>query len=277
MSAIIPQNSAPVSGLGSFDFQGHDATVYADDRGHWVFLNQLCSYMGIDAENQRKRINRNRWSKGWTAILAVQVPGDHQTRNHFLVHQRRLPMWLGSINTYAIKDTDVRERVQDHQDEFAEALSAYVYEGGAINPRATTTQLQGLKDKISNAEARILELEPKAHLYEILASSNLYYDFSTASNILNRDPNIHTGRTRLFKVMRDLGVLNAKNKPYSKPDVYATERPDEDEYVIVHQYDDYQDRETGETRRGRTQTCMTFKGLVKAHKALGGTQPISED
>lgn len=91
MGRIIPQESATVSGLGSFDFQGHDAAVYADDQGHWVFLNQLCGYMGIDANNQRKRLIRNRWSKGWTAILAVQVPGDVQCHGQSLPRGQRLP------------------------------------------------------------------------------------------------------------------------------------------------------------------------------------------
>lgn len=160
MNSIIPDpdGGAP-HGLSSFRFHGHEAAVFTDERGSWVFLNQLCGFMGIDAENQRKRVNRNHWSEGWTATMAVQVPGDTQTRKHFLIHQRRLPMWLGSITTSAIKDKDVRQRVEEHQTEFADALADYLLKGGAINPRANLAQLDSLKQEIeSQRAARLREM-----------------------------------------------------------------------------------------------------------------------
>lgn len=160
MTPIIPDpgGEAP-RGLSSFRFHGHDAAVFTDERGHWVFLNQLCGFMSIDAENQRKRVNRNHWSQGWTATMAVQVPGDTQARNHFLIHQRRLPMWLGSITTSAIKDKDARQRVEEHQTEFADALADYLLHGGAINPRANLRQLDSLRDQVeSQRVARLREM-----------------------------------------------------------------------------------------------------------------------
>lgn len=149
-------------GLSSFDFHGHRAAIYTDDRGHWVFPKQLCTFMGIDGENQRKRINRNHWSATWTATMAVQVPGDTQVREHFLLHQRRLPMWLGSITTSSIKDPEVRAEVEQHQTEFADALADYLTKGGAINPRATTQQVDALHrelDVIERAHAARARLE----------------------------------------------------------------------------------------------------------------------
>lgn len=121
--------------VDSFDFHGERAAIYGDARGHWVFPNQLCMFMGIDGNAQRQNIERKHWSQGWTCEIHVQLPGDLQSRTHFLLHERRLPMWLGSITTSRIKDAGVRGRVEDHQTEFADALADYLTDGVAINPR----------------------------------------------------------------------------------------------------------------------------------------------
>lgn len=252
MSAIVPQDSAPVSGLGSFDFHGHDAAVYTDDRGHWVFLNQLCGYMGIDPNNQRKRLIRNRWSDGWTAKMAVQIPGDIQSRDHFLIHQRRLPMWLGSINTHTIKDTDVRRRVEGHQEEFAEALAAYVYDGGAINPRATASQTEELKH-------RIAELEPHADAWKALASGQTNYSVRTVAHILRQDHNIRTGERQLFKMLHLWKWTYGNKEPYAR---YGA-------YLVKRMYDDYRDRETGEQRSGGFQLRVTPQGVAAIRRKIG--------
>lgn len=140
MSSIIASAGFPPEPNGfrldSFDFHGHEATILTDVRGHWLFPKQLCGFMGIDGESQRKRINRNHWSQGWTDTMAVQLPGDTQSREHFLLHQRRLATWLGSITTSNIKDPATRAAVEQHQTEFADALADYLTKGVAVNPRA---------------------------------------------------------------------------------------------------------------------------------------------
>lgn len=76
MSEIVPVPPGEPSRLTSFDFHGRQAAVFTDERGHWVFPGQLCAFMGIDGNAQRKRIERKHWSKGWTSMTEVQVPGD---------------------------------------------------------------------------------------------------------------------------------------------------------------------------------------------------------
>lgn len=127
--------------LSTFDFHGHPAAVLTDERGHWVFVNQLCSFMGIAPSPQRRTIERNHWSHGWRTVTVLQLPTDTQAREHFLLHQRRLPTWLGSITTSRIKDSAVRERVEQHQTEFADALADYLTKGVAINPRAARQEI----------------------------------------------------------------------------------------------------------------------------------------
>lgn len=128
------------SRLSSFDFHGHHAAVLTNEAGHWVFVNQLCTFMGIDGNAQRKRVERKHWSQGWTSMTDAQLPGDTQTREHFLLHQRRLATWLGSIDTSRIKDPATRVEVEQHQTEFADALADYLTKGAAINPRAVHSE-----------------------------------------------------------------------------------------------------------------------------------------
>jgi hypothetical protein len=125
--------------LNTFDFHGHQAAIYSDVRGHWVFVNQLCGFMGIAAAPQRRTIERNHWSEGWRTVTVLQLPGDSQSREHFLLHQRRLATWLGSITTSRIKDDSVRARVEEHQTEFADALADYLTKGVATNRRIIQT------------------------------------------------------------------------------------------------------------------------------------------
>lgn len=123
--------------ITTFNFHGHQSAVLRRENGPHVSVTQLCNYMGIDGEGQRQNIERKHWSKGWTCVTKVQLPGDTQARTHFLIHERRLPMWLGGITTSRIKDEGVRAEVERHQIEFADALADYLTKGVAVNPRFT--------------------------------------------------------------------------------------------------------------------------------------------
>lgn len=203
--------------------------------------------------------------------MTLQVPGDTQSREHFLLHQRRLPMWLGSIDTTRISNPEVHARVKDHQIEFADALADYLYEGGVVNPRASADQLAALEERITEQAAAIQALTPDAHAYRTLIASKLGYDMQTAANILNQDPNIHTGRNRLFAKLRGMGVLMKNNKPYACKNKLAVEQPDEHPLVTRHHYAGYYDHAEDVLRRGKSQTLLTFEGLKRMHVELGGT------
>lgn len=130
-----PDEASNRYALSSFEFHGHPAAVLADSRGHWVFPGQLCGFMGIDGNAQRQRIERKHWSEGWTCETHVRLPGDDRSRTHYLLHERRLATWLGSIDTARIKSEGTRAEVEQHQTEFADALADYLTRGAAINPR----------------------------------------------------------------------------------------------------------------------------------------------
>jgi hypothetical protein len=110
-------------------FRGHSHTVVGTGGSSYLSLNQLCSYMGMDSEGQRQSLERKSWSKGRTCVLQVQLEGDRQARQHYLIDERIVPMWIANISTRHIRDDVVRRTVEQYQAEFADALYEYVATG----------------------------------------------------------------------------------------------------------------------------------------------------
>lgn len=207
--------------LSTFDFHGHRAAVLTDERGHWVFPSQLCGFMGIDGNAQRQRIERKHWSEGWTCETHVQLPGDIQTREHFLLHQRRLATWLGSIETSRIKDLATRAEVEQHQTEFADALADYLTKGVAVNPRAEKpmTELELAHRYIAALEReqnlvaangqlaeQVAEMAPKAEGYDDLIAAEGYLDMNAVAKVLGPVTG-NLGRTRFINLLRGMGII----------------------------------------------------------------------
>lgn len=215
--------------LSTFDFHGHPAAVLTDDRGHWVFPGQLCNFMGIDGNAQRQRITRKHWSQSWTCETHVQLPGDTQARDHFLLHQRRLATWLGSIDTSRIKAPATRTEVEQHQTEFADALADYLTKGVAINPRAekpmTELELahryiaalereQSLVTANGQLAEQVAEMAPKAEGYDDLIAADGYLDMNAVAKALGPVTG-NLGRTRFINLLRGMGIImQASTLPY---------------------------------------------------------------
>jgi len=212
--------------LSTFDFHGHPAAVLTDACGHWVFPGQLCAFMGIDGNAQRNRIERKHWSEGWTSMTNVQLPGDTQSREHFVLHQRRLATWLGSIDTSRIKNPAIRARVEDHQTEFADALADYLTKGIAINPRAVPSAsdeldvIEGMVRAIRADRQRITAIE-QAHAVtaaKVAAIEGRHDEFTALGYAkLNDFP---TGRVYLQRVgMRASTLMRAEGRaPHRRQD-----------------------------------------------------------
>lgn len=82
---------------------------------------------------------------------------------------------------------------------FAEALELAAAQQRAIEAR----------------DAKLAIAAPKADAWDVLASAEGDYSVREAANILNRDPSIDTGQNRLFKTLRDLGLIDSKDRPYA--------------------------------------------------------------
>jgi phage antirepressor YoqD-like protein len=267
-----PDEPQPGTRIDAFDFHGHPAAVLTEQRGHWVFPGQLCNFMGIDGNAQRNRIERKHWSQGWTSMMNVQLPGDTQSREHFLLHQRRLATWLGSIDTSRIKDPATRSEVEQHQTEFADALADYLTKGVAVNPRAEKpmTELElahryiaalEREQTLTTANAQLVEqvadMAPKAEGYDDLIAADGYLDMNAVAKALAPVTG-NLGRTRFINLLRGMGIiLQNSTLPY--------------QHLIDRGY--FAVRTEVTPAGARSYTVATAKGLRWLHAELREDRP----
>ncbi len=268
MSMVASSNAAPQ--IGSFEFHGDTVTVVTNDRGSWAVLGQLCRNLTLDPEAQRQALSRKSWSQGRTCITQVRLPEDDRARQHFLIHERIVPMWLANITTSRITDEAKRDKVERAQVELADALYNFVSgRPSAPVPRPEMTKLEALRAALESeegrlaAEARVKELEAPAAAWNVLADASGDYSLRDAAHILNRDPGISTGQHRLMKFIRELEMVDRKGVPYAKHNAHLTERPQ----TYLHP-------QTREVMLAKPQIRITVRGLQYLHGKLGGVAPL---
>lgn len=138
--------------IGSFDFHGKPVIILTNEAGSWAVLGQLCDNLTIDPEAQRQALMRKSWSQGRTCITQVRLPGDDRTRQHFLVHERIVPMWLANITSSRITDPIIRANIEQAQVELADALHEYVTRNAAL--RREPSKLEVARDLVAALEAK---------------------------------------------------------------------------------------------------------------------------
>ncbi|MGW8846583.1 phage antirepressor KilAC domain-containing protein [Streptomyces xiamenensis] len=181
---------------GTFMFHGDPVTVLTDDRGNWAVLGQLCANLTLDAEAQRQLLLRKSWSEGRTCITQAQLPGDTQSRPHFLVHERIVPMWLANITASRITDESKRAKVERAQVELADALYEYV---SARRPVREPSKLELARDLVEALEAREkLEatnkvLAPKAGKWDAFMNAEGLIGMTELADILGTNVRQLTG------------------------------------------------------------------------------------
>ena len=138
------------------------------------------------------------------------------------------------------------------------------------------TKLEALQAAIESeqgrlaAEARVAELEPAAHSWDVLASADGDFSVADAAKILSRDPAIKLGQNRLFTVLTDHKWVYQQIAD-SRPRVFQTAvtRGWLSELPKTH----YHPR-TGQLVVDAPQVRVTVKGLHELHRRLGGSGPV---
>lgn len=112
------------------------------------------------------------------------------------------------------------------------------------------------------AEAKVIELHPKADAWDTLADTGADYSCRDAAFILNRDPEISTGQNRLLKLLRAWRLIDSGDRPYATHAQHVTLRP--------------QTRvaSDGDRVQAKPQVRVTVAGLQYLHKRLGGVEPL---
>lgn len=190
-----PNTNVPARGdnsggyqMGSFIFHGDPVTVLTNEHGNWAVLGQLCANLTLDSNGQRQLIERKSWSAGRTCITHVQLPGDTQARQHFLVHERIVPMWLANVTASRIQDDSKRAKIELAQLELADALYQYVT---ANRPFREPSKLEMARDLVSALEAKeALEaankvLAPKAGKWDRFMNSDGLIGMTAIADMLD--------------------------------------------------------------------------------------------
>ncbi|MFE1359435.1 phage antirepressor N-terminal domain-containing protein [Streptomyces harbinensis] len=128
-------------------------TVLVDGQPH-VLLRPAVEALGLDWKNQYEKLKSRSW--GSVVQSTTQVPGDSQARTHTVAPVRTFLMLLATINENRVKEI-ARPALVAFQNETADAIEAYWTQGGAINPRATTDQLDSLVAR-AKQQAEVLSI-----------------------------------------------------------------------------------------------------------------------
>lgn len=125
----------------SIDFYGDDLTaVRADDNRIYAGLTQMCNALGIDAQGQRRRIERHAvLSKGLQGVDKLATPGGIQSG--YVLRVDMVPLWLSGIRVSAIKEA-LRPKLERFQEEAATVLWEAFQEGRLTSDFALDNLLQ---------------------------------------------------------------------------------------------------------------------------------------
>lgn len=113
------------------------------------------------------------------------------------------------------------------------------------------------------AEAKVIELHPKADAWDTLADTGADYSAREAAYILNRDPAISTGQNRLLALLRSWGLIDSGGTPYANHATHVTLKPQT-----------RWDKRTQKRVPADPQVRITVAGLQYLHKRLGGVEPL---
>ena len=153
-----------------------DKLITVKDTKGQVFipLKQLCYYLNIDWEPQRKRINRDPVLKSTTFLMEV-VALDGKRRKLVVLPLEYLNGFLFGISDSRIKDLNVKKKLLAYKKECYKVLHDYFYKGFALN------EVQ-LKDPqiYKSAKKKLLENGPLLPLK--FRSGNLSYTLLIENN-----------------------------------------------------------------------------------------------
>ncbi len=121
-------------------------------------------------------------------------------------------------------------------------------------------ELAGTVERAESAEAALAAALPAAEAWRVLASAEGDYSVREAAFILNRYPAIDTGQGRLFRTLREFGLIDADNIPYASHTAHVRLRATS-----------YPHPRTGEPIAAE-QVRLTAAGIRYLHRRLGGVR-----
>ena len=110
---------ASTSSLVPVDFQGTTLYLVEHAGQPYVFMKPVVEAMGMNWASQHIKLTSN--PRFWIAEIAIQIPGDDQSRDAVCLPLRKLPGWLYSIQPNKVAP-NLRPRVVAYQNECDDVL-----------------------------------------------------------------------------------------------------------------------------------------------------------
>lgn len=152
-----------VSEIVPFEFHGDELLLVDVDGAPHIVLKPAVEKLGLDYSTQYTKLR----ARSWAVIGQSPTTGrDGKTYQMVTVHVRSFLMLLATIDEHRVAK-DVAPKLKLYQAEVADAVEAYWTRGGAVNPRATSEQLDRIV-ALSTAQLGMLRaaqgLVDSAHL-----------------------------------------------------------------------------------------------------------------
>ena len=159
----------------SVNFYGDDLTaVRASDSHIYASLTQMCNALGIDAQGQRRRIERHAvLNKGLEGVDNLSTPGG--TQSGYVLRVDLIPLWLSGIRVSAVKE-ELRQKLEKFQEEAAAVLWEAFQEG-----RLTTTD-SDFEALLARADDEIVQAYQIAQAVVKLARNQIVLQGQVATN-----------------------------------------------------------------------------------------------
>lgn len=143
------------------------------DGAPWVVLRYAADVLGLDYQDQRRRLSRRSWAR--VGIMPT-LARDGRTRRMAVLDRRTFYGWVLGIADTVVAD-DRRAALLTFQSESLDALDAYWTRGLAVNPRGRSPLELALLDNVDAVTEAAGQLR-----------SGMYWDSMTVSQATSRMP-----------------------------------------------------------------------------------------
>ncbi|MCE0934771.1 phage antirepressor N-terminal domain-containing protein [Pseudomonas monteilii] len=121
-----------MSALMTVPFHGIDLYLVEHEGQPFVPMRPMVEGIGLDWKSQHAKLssNQRRWG-----MVNITTPSAGGMQESSCIPLRKLPGWLSRLEPNKVKKLEVRQRIEEFQDECDDALWQYWNDGHAINPR----------------------------------------------------------------------------------------------------------------------------------------------
>lgn len=153
-----------------------------------VAMKPVAEGMGLDWEEQRRKLHRHPVLKAALTFATVQMPGDDQRREWAFLPLPRLNFWFATIQPNKVPSLDTRAKIIRYQEECADVLFSHFF--GKAKASAAPSQAQKLA---LIREARLCGFS-KAELQEMWIDLRLPATEGMKARILRRQGDLFDAR-----------------------------------------------------------------------------------